>query len=68
MAKAKKSRKTPVLESLFDTVIPTQVFSTGRKHRGSHEKLMEERKSTSKNTLRQLHVIGFLFDDEFPEW
>ena len=38
MAKAKKSRKTLVLESLFDKVVPTQVFFTGGKHRGSHEK------------------------------
>ena len=38
MKKAKKSRKTPVLESLFDKVVPTQAFFTGGKHRGSHEK------------------------------
>ena len=38
MAKAKKSRKTLVLESLFDEVVPTQVFVTGGKRRGSHEK------------------------------
>ena len=38
MAKAKKSRKTPVVESLFDKVVPTQAFFTGGKHRGSHEK------------------------------